>query len=593
MKKIIITLGLLVAISGVVFGWLYYQQSKLQTVQADVGNVIQVVSETGQLVSQKDFNLKFKVGGNVKMVHVGIGDSVSAKQSLAELDDQEIKIQLNEAQAALQAAQANLKKVQEGARQEDVQIYKTAVKNAETELESAQEALDNIKRSTAESIALAQSELEAAQVDLENTETIAKDDLSNIYKNVSLAINDSLIAVDQTLDSIKDFLDLDRQDKILKTADSSLLNSTTRKEEKVVILYENNQDFFVSIQNEPTNEELDGALNSITKLLDEVHELVGMTEEVLDKTITGSHMPQAELDRLIGIIDVHNDHITAKKNEITSMQQNIEVIKLANQSKLDKAGNAVALAEQKLSSERALSSSQINSAESAVRTVQGALESARNQLKFKEADPRGSDVNFHQANINQAKSRVDLINEQLRDLVLKAPADGLITERNVENGEFIGAGQTAIAMIAEKAWQIEAYIAEEDILKVSNGDPVRIILDAYGKEKIFNGKVFSSEPQRTIIEDSVYYKTIVILDEDDKNFRNGMTADVNIMTDEKNDVLRIDKLALKEQNGKFMVRIKKEWGIEDREINVGLIGTDYAEILSGLTKADEIIITRK
>jgi len=593
MKKSTLILVVLLAIIGVVFLWFNSQQSKFLTARADIGNVIEIVSETGELAAQQDFNLKFKVSGNLKTVNVALGDSVKQGQKLAELDDQELNIQLNEARAGLNAAQANLKKIREGARREDIQVYKTAVTNAEIALGNTQEELTDVKKSTAESISLTQSELEASRIDLENTEAIAEDDLSDIYQNAPIIINGSLIASDQALDSVKEILDLDRKDNDLKVSDSRLLISTIRKEEDVVKIYTNTLDFFDSIRNDATNEELDTALDSVASLLEEVHDLLGLTETLLDKTISTTALPQTEIDRLIGIIDIHNDHITAKKSEITATQQSIEVIQLVDQSKLDKLGNAVTLTEQKLSSVRALSSAQINSSENAVRSAQGALKSARDNLTLKEANPLGSDINFYQAKVNQAQSRIDLVNEQLNNLILKAPADGLITLREIENGEFINAGQTAIAMIAEESWQVEVYVAEEDILKVQINDLSEVTLDAYGQDKIFSGRVFFSEPQRTIIDDSVYYKTIVILDKDDKNFRNGMTADINIITGEKTNVLRINKRALKERSGKFIVRVKKNLKITDRDVAVGLIGADYAEIISGLSKDEEVVIVKK
>jgi len=593
MKKSTLILVVLLAIIGVVFLWFNSQQSKFLTARADIGNVIEIVSETGELAAQQDFNLKFKVSGNLKTVNVALGDSVKQGQKLAELDDQELNIQLNEARAGLNAAQANLKKIREGARREDIQVYKTAVANAEIALGNTQEELTDVKKSTAESISLTQSELEASRIDLENTEAIAEDDLSDIYQNAPIIINGSLIASDQALDSVKEILDLDRKDNDLKVSDSRLLISTIRKEEDVVKIYTNTLDFFDSIRNDATNEELDTALDSVASLLEEVHDLLGLTETLLDKTISTTALPQTEIDRLIGIIDIHNDHITAKKSEITATQQSIEVIQLVDQSKLDKLGNAVTLTEQKLSSVRALSSAQINSSENAVRSAQGALKSARDNLTLKEANPLGSDINFYQAKVNQAQSRIDLVNEQLNNLILKAPADGLITLREIENGEFINAGQTAIAMIAEESWQVEVYVAEEDILKVQINDLSEVTLDAYGQDKIFSGRVFFSEPQRTIIDDSVYYKTIVILDKDDKNFRNGMTADINIITGEKTNVLRINKRALKERSGKFIVRVKKNLKITDRDVAVGLIGADYAEIISGLSKDEEVVIVKK
>ncbi|PJA82939.1 MAG: hypothetical protein CO146_02130, partial [Candidatus Nealsonbacteria bacterium CG_4_9_14_3_um_filter_37_29] len=137
---------------------------------------------------------------------------------------------------------------------------------------------------------------------------------------------------------------------------------------------------------------------------------------------------------------------------------------------------------------------------------------------------------------------------------------------------------------------IEADIYEEDIVKINIDNPVDISLVAL-PEKIFKGKVISIDPAQKLIEGVVYYETTINFDEIPDGIKPGMTADLVIKTASRENTLIIPEEAIQKKDDKTIVEVFKEGNIEDREIEVGLFGSnDMVQVLSGLEEGEKLIL---
>ncbi|MDP2741376.1 MAG: efflux RND transporter periplasmic adaptor subunit, partial [bacterium] len=221
-----------------------------------------------------------------------------------------------------------------------------------------------------------------------------------------------------------------------------------------------------------------------------------------------------------------------------------------------------------------------------------ALQKAENDLTLKLAKPRQEDVGLYQAQIRQAEANVSLLQSQIEDMYLKSPIDGKITKINNKTGEVISINESIINLLSSNPFQIKTDIYEQDIVNVEIDNPVEVSLIAFPKE-IFSGKVISIDPAEKIIDNVVYYEVTIDFDGNKDKIKSGMTADIIIKTNEKNDVLRVSKNAVENINGKAIVQIKKADKIENREIETGLEGDDYLEVVSGLQKGEDVVIGKK
>lgn len=99
------------------------------------GDVAEVVEATGNLSPKEQATLSFSVQGTLAELLVRTGDRVQAGQPLARLEQRELELQVAQAKAALEAAQANLDKALAGSRPEDVRAAQASLDQAQANLE--------------------------------------------------------------------------------------------------------------------------------------------------------------------------------------------------------------------------------------------------------------------------------------------------------------------------------------------------------------------------------------------------------------------------------------------------------------------------
>lgn len=241
----------------------------------------------------------------------------------------------------------------------------------------------------------------------------------------------------------------------------------------------------------------------------------------------------------------------------------------------------------------------INTATSSVTTSQQdiasykiALQKAQDNLALKTAAARPEDIAIYKAKVEQAQANVDLYQSQLNDNFLRSPINGKITEVNAKQGEVASANETLVKLLSLEPFQIKVNIYEQDIVNVRAGNNVKINLVAFPKQTL-EGKVLSVDPGEKIVDNVVYYEVTIDFPGQPEGVMSGMTADIVIETNKKENVLRVPKSAVQNIDSKDTLQAVNNGKIETREIVIGLEGNDYYEVISGLTEGDQIIIGNK
>ncbi len=109
---------------------------------------------------------------------------------------------------------------------------------------------------------------------------------------------------------------------------------------------------------------------------------------------------------------------------------------------------------------------------------------------------------------------------------------------------------------------------------------------------MFSGKVIKIDPAETVIEGVATYKTTVQFTQEDPRIKSGMTADIDILTAEKENVIAVPARAVINKNGQKIVRILvgAENTIKEVEVQTGIRGSDgNIEIIRGINQGDRVI----
>jgi RND family efflux transporter MFP subunit len=197
-----------------------------------------------------------------------------------------------------------------------------------------------------------------------------------------------------------------------------------------------------------------------------------------------------------------------------------------------------------------------------------------------------------QATLAAAEADVSGYDVRIAKTVITAPVSGMVTFLDVDPGEIVAAGTEVVRVISTGSYEIEAYIPEADITSVRVGDTALFTLDAYDDDVELVATVSMIDPAETVIEGVSTYKVMMHFDDSEELVRSGMTANVTISTDMREDVIAVPSRAVETREGERIVRVMTDAEEpEERTVTTGLRGSDgYIEITSGLSEGEEVVV---
>ena len=233
----------------------------------------------------------------------------------------------------------------------------------------------------------------------------------------------------------------------------------------------------------------------------------------------------------------------------------------------------------------------LSAAQSAYSSAVSSLNLAEKELALTEASATTSSIAAAEAQVAQAQANVKLYQDQISKATIYSPISGLVTAKNIKVGETIAANSPAFIVISKDNFQIETYVADSDIAKVAVGNQANVTLDAYGDAVSFKAAVISIDPGETVIEGVPTYKVMLKFLTQPQPVKSGMTANIDIVTATKNDVLIIPQRSVIYENGQNFVLLRSTSTVPIKTlITTGLTGSDGTEeVVSGLKAGDEIV----
>jgi HlyD family secretion protein len=277
-------------------------------------------------------------------------------------------------------------------------------------------------------------------------------------------------------------------------------------------------------------------------------------------------------------------------------------------------------------------------------TTREALERVENDVRSAESALRERDkqVTAQAARISQERAGLESARYDLSKVRLESPIDGIVTRRNIQQGEtaVIGtmnnAGTVLLTLADMSVIQAEVEVDETNIPQVVLGQPATIIIDAL-PDKPFHGRV--TEIGNSPIQaaggaagrQATNFKVVIVIDGDIPDVRPSFTCTADITTATRKNVTAVPIAAVavrelvydangqivkaprpgdndrrrrntvepvaaaaelesgqtrKETEGVFVVRDGK---VEFVPIKMGVAGDQYFEVLSGLKPGDEVV----
>ena len=192
----------------------------------------------------------------------------------------------------------------------------------------------------------------------------------------------------------------------------------------------------------------------------------------------------------------------------------------------------------------------------------------------------------------QLADRLAKAKEYKNGYIVVAAKDSIIKDLNAGEGDTLPAGTLLCRLLSTEAYQVVLDIDELDIQGIAEGQQVEVTVDAI-RDAVYQGTVSNVSMIGENLGGVGTYKVCVLL-ETAENLLPGMSANGKITISRKTDARLVPIDALKTIDGQKTVTVVKEDGTyEDREVEVGLVNNEYAEILSGVQAGEKLQVVMK
>ncbi|MGQ0742765.1 MAG: hypothetical protein ACT4OS_00195 [Acidimicrobiales bacterium] len=495
------------------------------------GSVLATVGATGNVVADTELGLDFTTGGRVVEVAVAEGQRVEAGAVLVRLDPGNGRDSRARARADLAGAQAELARVRQG-------------------LSPAARAANGAR------VAQAQSALAAAETARTGAERAAKENESG-YK-------DSEDQARRAVDAARDRAEVNRRsyDDAIKSAE---------QEEDVA------RRALDDARRRPTSgDSFTGAITGA---------LTGGTASA------AANLRSARA----AVAEARNAERTGRLNDAQAVETaRDEVVNAQNQAATGRVADRRAVDD---------ATARINQAKADVAAAQA-------DARVQEAPPTAAEVAAARAGVDAAAAGVRGAERDLAEVTLTAPVASTVARLEAEVGELVtggtsglgdsgrGVGDAASATVENTdglvvltdlgSLLVKAGFSEVDAARLAPGQPATVTFEALPGQAP-RARVASVDTAPSVVRNVVTYVATLVVTQDVTGVRPGMTASVDVVTEERSGVLVVPNTAISGPSGRPVVAVFRDGAEVTRPVTLGLRGDSASEIVSGLAAGDRVL----
>jgi HlyD family secretion protein len=507
---------ILALVAGAVFWWLPSRLAPATiatTATVSQGDLTIAVTGSGAVAAARTVELPFQQPGTITAVDVRVGDQVKAGQTLAQLDDGDLQLQLKQAQADLKSAEAKLAQVKGGsATPQDLASAQAALASAKAQLDQTRSG-----SATRSDIQSAQASLEAAQAHL--------DALKNPSPATLSAARTQLAQAQTNLRTQRDSLSLAKTSAYNQMQQS--VNALTQAQSKYATAKKN----WEYVQDtgadpaQPTRTDAQG--NTVKNKLSDTqrqqyYDTYVQAEAALRNAETAVQQAQVEYD---GARQKEAAEVPLLEQQAADAQAQLDALLTPTAEELKQAQAAVVQARANLDKLRQ------GGTVADVAQAQAQMTQAQANLEALTAPAAAPDIAAAEAGQIQAQVQLAAAQRNLDQATLRAPFDGVVSAVAVQPGAIASAGTTAVTLVDRSTLHVEVNLSETDAARVQVGQPVTLTFDALPNVTI-RGLVATIAPAATVEQNVVTYPVQVEFDPGDTPVKVGMSATADIQIEQ-------------------------------------------------------------
>jgi multidrug efflux pump subunit AcrA (membrane-fusion protein) len=260
----------------------------------------------------------------------------------------------------------------------------------------------------------------------------------------------------------------------------------------------------------------------------------------------------------------------------------------------DEAKARLALAESQLKrlttllEDQAVSKGEFDQAEAERKSAEAALARAQADLDLAQAGPTKEDIAVAQAAIAQAQAEVEQAQWELDRTKIKAPYDGVVTDRFVDVGDRLTAMPRVEVMELMDLSLLTAYLGvpERYVGRIQVGDMAQVqvkgtIEPVPGIVALINDKVDSANRA---------FRIKVAIRNEGRQFKAGQFVNVSLPVESSPNTLSVPAEAISYAGGEARVFVHHDGVVHPRAVEIGVSNEEHVEVLSGLTEGEQVVV---
>ena len=190
-----------------------------------------------------------------------------------------------------------------------------------------------------------------------------------------------------------------------------------------------------------------------------------------------------------------------------------------------------------------VSAAVLDKAQATLDAMREQVKAAQAQLAVGESQVRNAEAVVKQRDSQLSQARVDLDRTEIR-----APVDGIVVKKSVEPGQTVAASLQApeLFVIAQdlRQMQVDTSVDESEVGRIAIGQQAAFTVDAF-PGRTFRGAVTQVRKAAQVVQNVVTYIAVIGTSNTDLSLFPGMTANVRITVDTRENVLKVPNAALR------------------------------------------------
>lgn len=537
------------------------------TSEVTKGSISASVTGNGQVISSDDIDIKADASGEVTVLNMEKGQIIKKGTLVAKIDDVTAQRNVRDAQIDLENTQLEMKKLYEPATDLEIKRAQSDITQAENDLSQLEFNYERDKQDMDRQIANLEEDLPKSFEDAFNT-------IAGIFVDLPYTMGDL-----EDVITGHDFKDTQTNVAYYtnQLGNSDEISAQRKRVEdsyqKAHQSYDNTLDLYQSISRSDTDqlealtEATYDAVDDCSQALKELNIFLTMTYDELTK---GER--NADISQLNEHLDTVSKDISTINPHLSSIYDNLEAADDLKDSLEDLNFDL-----ENLDTEYGINQ----------KTSELAIEEKKQTLAELKEGPDELDVKELQIKLIQKENALADAQSDLADYSVYLPFDAMISSVDVTVGDAVASSSSlGTAVSLQKLASIT--LNEVDIVQVAVGQKAVLTFDALDDFSL-TGEVAEMDATGTVEQGVVSYGVTISFDLDDDRIKPGMSVEVTLISESKQDALLVPSSAVKTENKVSYVEVLEDNQPVKKMVQAGIVGDSMTEILSGLEEGESVI----